>query len=90
MAAAQALVHLRGQAVLVAEPDHQPLGGGAQKHLQRGQVLHHRQAQVMAREFDFGALGTKSQVRAPEQAVIAEGQAFMAKVRPVDGDASPG
>ncbi|MNP26142.1 hypothetical protein D3C76_1189830 [compost metagenome] len=58
--------------MLVAKADHQPLWRGAQEHFERRQVLDHRQAQVMTGELDFGALGTKGQVRPPEQTVIAE------------------
>lgn len=42
----------------------------------------------MAGELDFGALGAEGQVEAPEQAVVAEGDAAVAEICAIDGDAS--
>ncbi|MNL26380.1 hypothetical protein D3C87_1479030 [compost metagenome] len=42
----------------------------------------------MTGKFDLGTFGAEGQVGAPEQTVIAEGNALMAKVRTVDGNAS--
>jgi hypothetical protein len=87
MAAAQTLMHLGRQAMLVAEADHQPLRRGAQEHFERSQVLNHRQTQIVTGEFYFGALGAKGQIRSPKQSVIAQRQTLVAKVGTVDRDA---
>ncbi|MNJ25564.1 hypothetical protein D3C77_200130 [compost metagenome] len=85
----QVAVYLGHLAAVVAVANHQPLRGTAQKRLEPGEVLDHRQTQIISGKFNLAHARPQLQIGAPEQRIIVLRRAHIRQRGAIDDQALP-